>query len=448
MRLRGLLIASLVLAALLGALYWSNHHPSTADTTVKASPDAPPKILSLSQADITGLVLHHQDQPPVDLSRDSSGAWQMTSPRAFAADQDSVSSVLATLSSLNAERLLDDKASNLASYGLTAPPLEIDVTLKDHKTKKVLIGNQTPSGNAYYVMLAGDPRLFTVANLNKSSLDKTADDLRDKRLLPTDFDRVSQIELITEKPEKKQDFTLARNKDAWQILKPAPFRTQSTQVEELIRSLKDARMETGSTSDEAEAKNATAFKSAAPLAIAKITGASGTQELEVRKTKDDYYVKSTALSGIYKVPASVGTSLDKSLDDFRDRKLFDFGYEDPNKMEIHFGSKSYFLTHSGSDWWGPDGKKLDDSTVLSLLGKIRDLTATKFPESGFASPELELTVISNESKRTERVSVAKHGEAYIAKREGEAELYELPASAVQQLEQSAENLKPAATPKK
>ncbi len=446
MRLRGLLIASLVLAALLGGLYWSNRHSSIADSAVKASPDAPPKILSLSQPDITGLVIHHQDQPSVDLSRNSSGAWQITSPKALAADQDSVSSFLSTLSSLNAERLVDDKASNLASYGLAAPPLEIDVTLKDNETKKVLIGNQTPLGNAYYVMLAGDPRLFTVADFNKSSLDKTPDDLRDKRLLPADFDRVSQIELTSQKPEKKQDFTLARNKDAWQILKPAPFRTESAQVEDLIRSLKDARMETGP--DEARANNATAFKSATPFAIAKITGASGTQELEVRKIKDDYYAKSTALSGVYKVPASVGTGLDKSLDDFRNKKLFDFGYEDPNKIEIHFGSKSYFLAHSGSDWWGPDGKKLDNSTALSLLGKIRDLTATKFPESGFAAPQLELTVISNDDKRIERVAVAKHGDAYIAKREGEAELYELPASAVQQLEDSAENLKPAATPKK
>jgi hypothetical protein len=447
MKLRELLIASVILAILAGALYWSNHHSSDADSVVKASPEAPPQILSLNRMDIAKLAIHRKDEPTLELSRSASGVWEITSPKALAADQESVSSVVSTVSSLMAERLLDAKATNLAKYGLAAPPLEVDVTLKNNQTDKVLLGDQTPSGNGYYAMVAGDPRLFTVASYNKSSLDKTAGDLRDKRLITTDFDKVSQIELITQKPDKKSDIALARNKDAWQILKPGPFRAESSQVDELVRSLKDAKMETGGSSD--EAKDAAAFKSAAPFATAKITGASGVQELEVRKAKDEYYAKSTAVPGVYKVAASVGTSLDKSLDDFRNKKLFDFGFEEPNKIEIHDGAKWYFLTRSGSDWWGADGKKLDDAAAAALVGKIRDLAATKFPESGFTAPAIEVSVISNDGKSTEHVSIAKHGDAYIAKRGSEPALYELASAAVQQLQESAENLKSApATPKK
>jgi hypothetical protein len=441
MKLRGLLIACLVLAVLLGGLYWSNRHNSTADTTAKPSPDAPPQILSLSQTDITAVAILRNGGSPLNLSRDSSGVWQITSPNALGADQDAVSGLLSTLSPLNSERLLDDKASNLASFGLAAPSLEVDVTLKGNKTQKLLIGNQTPSGNAFYAMLGGDSRLFTIASFSKTALDKTADDLRDKRLITADFDKVNQIELITQKPDKKQDITFARSKDAWQILKPEPYRAETTQVEELIRSLQGAKMEKGS--EDEEAKNAVAFKSAVPFAAVKLAGSSGTQELDVRKLKDDYYAKSTAVSGIYKVPASVGASLDKSVDTYRSKKLFDFGYDDPNKVEIHDDAKSYFLTRSGSDWWGQDGKKLDDSTAELLLAKLRDLAATGFAESGFSAPVLELSVTSNDNKRFERVSIAKHGDDYIAKRDNEPALYVLPASEVQQLQQSAENLKPA-----
>jgi hypothetical protein len=446
MKLRGLLIACLVLAALLGGLYWSNRHNSTADATAKPSPDAPPQILPVSQPDITAVAILRNGGSPLNLSRDSSGVWQITSPNALGADQDAVSGLISALSPLNSERLLDDKASNLASFGLTAPPLEVDVTLKGNKTQKLLIGNQTPSGSAFYAMLGGDPRLFTIASFTKTALDKTADDLRDKRLLTVDFDKVSQIEVITQKPDKKQDITFARNKDAWQILKPGPYRAENSQVDDLVRSLQGAKMEKGPDPD--EAKNAAAFKSAAPFAAVKITGVSGTQELDVRKVKDDYYAKSTVVSGIYKVPASVGASLDKSLDTYRSKKLFDFGYDEPNKVEIHDGAKSYLLTRSGSDWWGQDGKKLDDSTADALLGKLRDLAATGFSESGFAAPTLELTVTSNDGKRVERISIAKHGDDYIAKRDNEPALYLLPASEIQQLQQSAENLKPAALPKK
>jgi hypothetical protein len=444
MRLRGLLIAAAVLAALLGTLYWSNHHSSNADTAVKASPDAPTKILSLSQPDITMVAIHRKSDPPVDLLRNSSGAWQITSPKALAADQESVSSVVSALSSLNAERLLEDKASDLAAYGLSDPAVEIDVTAKNNKTQKLLIGDQTPSGNAFYAMLAGDSRLFTVASYTKSSVDKTSEDLRDKRLLTADFDKISQIELITQKPGKKQDITFARGKDAWQILRPAPYRADSYKVEDLVRSLKEAKMENGSD----DSKVAAAFKSAAPFVTVKINGASGTQELEIRKAKDDYYAESSALSGLYKVPATTATSLDKSLDDFRNKKLFDFGFEDPNKIEIRDGSKTYVFTHSGSDWSGADGKKLDDSSVQALLGDIRDLSGEKFPDSGFTAPSIEITVTSNDKKRVERASIAKVGAGYIAKRENEPALYQFSSASISQLEESAAKVKPAVAPAK
>jgi hypothetical protein len=446
MKLRDFSIAAIVLAVLLGVLYWSNHREQREDSSVRASPDAQVRILSLSQTEITRLAIHRKGQPQVDLSRNGSGTWQITAPQLLPADQEDISSVLSTLSSLNSERLLEEKASDLTPYGLGNPALELDVTLKDNKTEKLLIGDPTPSGNAYYVMLAGNPRLFTMASYNKSTLDKGVNDLRDKRLLTVDFDKVSQIELLNRQPDKKQDITFARDKDAWQILRPKPFRADTDQVEELIRSLRAAKMDVTATAD--DAKTAAAFKSASPFATARVTGASGTQELEVRKGKDDYFAKSSAVSGVYKVLGSVGTGLDKGLDDFRNKKVFDFGYQDPNKIEIHDGPKSYFFTRSGSDWWGPAGKKLDETSSQALVNRLRELSAAKFPDSGFSAPTLEITITSNDSKRIERVSIAKNGDAYIAKRENEPSLYELPSSAVLQLEESAANVKPSFAPKK
>src|SRR6516225_11838468 len=278
MKLGGLLSAALVLAALLGALYWSNRHKASEDTSLKTPADAAPKILSLDKAGVARLAIRRKDQPEVDLARNDSGTWQITAPKPLAADQEAVSSLLSLLSPLNSDRLIEEKASDLSKYGLATPALEVDITLKDNKTQKLLIGDQTPSGSNYYAAVAGEPRLYTIATYNKSGLDKTADDLRDKRLLTADFDKVSQIELVGLKPDKKQDITFARDKDAWQILKPGPFRTQSFQVDDLIRALKDAKMQAEVGSD--DAKNAAAFKSATPFAVAKITGASGTQELQ------------------------------------------------------------------------------------------------------------------------------------------------------------------------
>ena len=443
MKNSGLLIAAVVLAALTGVLYWSNHHPPS-ESTAKASLDTPPKILSLKQEDISKIEIRKKGGEELDLAKGDAGKWQITAPKPLGADQEAVSSLLSTVSSLNADRLVEDKAADLSQYGLAQPSLELDVTSKDGKPQKLFLGDDTPAGSAVFAKIDDDPRVFTVASYNKASVDKTANDLRDKRLLTVDFDKLSQVELVT----KKQDIEFGRNKQEWQIIKPKPLRADNFQVEEIVRKLRDAKMDASFT--DAEAKKAVAaFASATPVATAKVTDTASTQELQVRKNKDDYYAKSTAVSDIYKVSSDLGKELDKNLDDFRNKKLFDFGYDDPGKVEVHDGAKAYFLTKGGQDWWSADSKKMESSSVQALVDKIRELSASKFVDSGFTSPALEVTVTSNDGKRVEKVLISKSGDNYIAKRDNEPALYQLDSSSVADLQKVAAGVKlaPAASKK-
>src|SRR5256886_11214512 len=199
MKLRDLLVAAMVLSVLIGALYWSNHHQS-AKSSADSNPESSPKILTLQAADIAALSIRKKSGDSVALARNEAGQWQITAPQALAADQDAVSSMLSTLTSLNSDRLVEDKASNFDQYGLTQPSVEVEITKKDGKTQKLLIGDDTPTGNGAYATLAGDSRVFTIASYNKNVLVKSPNDLRAKRLLTFDSDKVPAIEL----PAKKQ----------------------------------------------------------------------------------------------------------------------------------------------------------------------------------------------------------------------------------------------------
>jgi len=440
MKMNGLIVAAVILAGLTGALYWSNRH-KPADTT-EASADVPPKILAVQEADISKFDLKKGGVEQVGGERNSSGQWQITAPTSLPADQSAVSSLLGTFSSMNSERLVEEKASSLTPYGLEAPKLEVDLTEKDKKTHKLLLGDTTPAGNAMYAKLEGDPRVFTIPSFDKTSIDKSANDLRDKRLLMVDSDKISQVDLVA----KKQEIAFGRNKDEWQIVKPEPLRADGSQVDELVRALTDAKMELNPTDD--PKKTASAFAAATPFATAKVTAESGTQELQVRKNKDDYYAKSSAVEGIYKVPSTLGQALDKNLEDFRNKKLFDLGSEDPNKIEIHDGTKTDYLTRSGEDWWSATAKKMDPSTVQDLIDKIRELAASKFVDSGFTAGLINVSVTSNDGKRVEKVAICKFGENYIAKRENDPTLYQIDSKAVDDLKKSAGDVKPAAAPGK
>jgi hypothetical protein len=440
MKIHGLVIAGCVLLILGSVLYWSNRHQTNNESS-KISADTPPAILKLDQAAITKLELKKKDAEPLSLTKASSGDWQITEPKPLRADLSAVSGLLSTLSSLNSQRIVEGKASDLKTFGLESPSLEVDLTEKDNQSQKLLLGDETPASNGVYAMLAGDPRVFTMASWEKSSIDKGLNDLRDKRLLPVSPDKISRIELV----RNGQDIEFGRNKDEWQILKPKPLRADSTQVADLVRQLTDAKMDLSSS----DAKGATsAFIGGKPVATAKVTDESGTQELQLRKSKDTYYAKSSAVDGSYKVDSELGKALDKSVDDFRNKKLFDFAYNDPNKIELHNGTKSCVLTRGsgGSEDWWSNGKKMDAGTVASLISDLRDLSASRFPDSGFSNPDIEATVISDDGKRTEKVQIAKAGDHYAARRENEPALYQLDSKSVEDLLKAADEIKPEAKP--
>src|SRR5216683_2764190 len=438
MKSKGLLTASFLLLVLSAVIWWSNKKAATADKAPVETTTV--KLLNLPEDQIQDIEIKKRAGETIQLKRNDS-KWLIAGAESLRADPDAVSSMLSTISSLSSDRTVEEKASSLEPYGLTQAAIELNVTDKNKKTTKLLIGDDTPAGTAVYAAIGGDARVFALSSYKKNSFDKSTNDLRDKRLLPFDADKVSNVELTA----KKQTIAFGRSKDEWQIVKPKPFRADRSQVEELLRSLREAKMDLSGSED--EKKVAAAFGAGTPFATVRVTDVSGTQELQVRKNKDDYYAKSSTVAGVYRISSGTGTGLDKGLGDFRNKKLFDFGFAEPEKIEMHDGSKNYFLTRSGSDWWS-NGTKMDAGTVSTLADKVRDFSASKFMETGFAASVLDVTVTSDGGKRVEKVMISKNGDNYMAKRENEPALYELNASAIIELQKTAADLKPAPSPTK
>lgn len=439
MKVRGLLAAVIVLAALGGALYWSNRKQKT--EAAKPSTDNTAKILSIPEDQIREVRIKKTGADETVVRKGDDGKWQIVQPKPLPADQDSVNSLASTLSSLNADKTVEDKAADLSPYGLNTPSLDVTVVKKDGKKQDVIVGDDTPTGSGAYAKLANDPRVYTVYSYVKTSLDKSPNDLRDKRLLTFDQDKLTRVDLEA----KGETIEFGKNnQNDWQILKPKPLRADGSQVEDLIRKLRDAKMDTSLSAEDAK-KAAEAFKSGTKVAVATVADARGTESMEVRKDKDkNYYAKSSVVDGVYKVTADLGDGLDKKLDDFRNKKLFDFGWTDPNKIQV--GKVTY---EKVGDKWMSGAKQMDSPSVQSVVDKLRDLSATKFLDSGGGgAPVLELMVSSNNGKRVEKVSITKQGDAYFAKRENEPSIYQLDVKAVDDLQKAASQVKEFQQPKK
>ncbi|HEY7386923.1 MAG TPA: DUF4340 domain-containing protein [Bryobacteraceae bacterium] len=426
MKPNGLLIAIALLAVLGAGVWWSNRKQAAAKS------DTTTKILSIPADGVQEVRLKNPQQT-IDIKR-ASGKWVMTQPQALPADNDTTTTLVSALSSLNADTVVDAKATDLAPYGLKTPTEDVQVVEKGGKTDHLLIGDETLKGDASYAKLANDPRVFTIASYVKNNIDKSPNDLRDKRLMTFDSDKLTRVDL---QPAGKTEVEFGKNSDGWQILKPRPLRADGGTVDSLVSNLKDVRMDLSEEPDKAEK----AFSAGTKVATAAVTDSSGNQTIEVRKDKDNYYAKSTAVAGIYKVSADFGKGLDKNLDDFRNKKLYEFGFSDPSKIEL----KNATYAKSG-DKWMSGAKTMDNTSVQDLIDKLRDLSATSFDQKGGGDPVFEAAVTSNMGKRVERVTISKQGNQYFAKRDDEPGIYGLDAKAVDDLQKAAAGVKEAAPP--
>jgi hypothetical protein len=423
----GLLIAVALLAVLGAGVWWSNRKQASAKT------DTTTKILSIP-ADGVQEVRVKNPQQTIDIKREN-GKWLLTQPQALPADNDTTTTLVSALSSLNADTVVEDKATDLAPYGLKTPTVDVTVVEKGGKTDNLLIGDETPKGDASYAKLSSDPRVFTIASYAKNNIEKTPNDLRDKRLMTFDSDKLTRVDL---QPSGKPEVEFGKNgQNEWQILKPRPLRADGGTVDSLVSNLKDVRMDLSEEPDKAEK----AYAGGTKVATAAVTDSSGNQTLEVRKDKDNYYAKSSAVAGVYKISADSGKNFDKGLDDFRNKKLYEFGFSDPSKIEL----KSATYAKSG-DKWMSGTKTMDNTSVQNLIDKLRDLSETSFDQKGGGDPVFEAAVTSNMGKRVERVTITKQGNQYFAKRDDEPGIYGLDAKAVEDLQKAATDVKEAAPP--
>ncbi len=437
---RGLLIAVVLLGGLGAGVFWSNKNAK--DDEGKPAKDAPPKILTIPDSDITQIEFRKKGVEPTVIKRNGNVNWAIVAPKALRADPDAVTPVVNILSSLGSESLVEEKVQDWSPYGLHSPAMEITITKKDGKATTLQIGDDLPAGSAIYARVAGDPKLYTIATFNRSSFDKTWKDLRDRRLITIDAEKLSRFELSG---SKGPAFEFGKNQsNQWQLVKPQPFRADHFAADEASRKLRDVKMD-ANVNDEDAAKAEKAFATAAPVGIAKLTDAAGTQQLEIRKAKTEkdpvYYAKSSAIEGAHKVGADIAAVLEKSAEDYRNKKLFDFGFNDPSKVEFKMDGAVRSYGKNGDKWFW-NGKEMRPETVQNVIDKLRDLGAVKFTAGSKETPSIEITVVSSEGKTTEVVKIAGN----LAARGDEAFQYDIGAAAVEDLKKAVNEIKEAAPP--
>lgn len=416
-----LAIAAVVLLVLGAGIWYSQKHPPSDTTATKTEPVI--KVVATTDDQIERLRLIHPEGETVALEKNKDGKWQMTEPEHYRTDESAVSSLVGSFSSINADQVLAENNTDWKTYGLDPGKVVVAASLKGGKEIKLTLGNEAPTSGALYARLAGDARLFGLSTYLKSSLDKSASDLRDKRLLPLEAAKLSRVTLNA----KKQVIEFGRSGTTWQILKPRPMRADGIAVDELIRAVGDARFE----SEEKKEKTASAY------ATFEAVDPGGAHKLTITKDKDTYYAKTTDVPGFFKVSSSTAESLNKELASFRNKHLFEIGGSDPEKISLRDGDLSFTVEKKGEKWFKA-GKEVSADKASALLSLLRRLEAQSFAEGKFAFDK-PLVEVKAGSERVVFVTT-KDDKSYAA-RDNDATTYEISATDLSDLRKAITELK-------
>lgn len=167
-------------------------------------------LFTIAADDITGATLDKGGET-IELSKEGA-EWKMKQPAAYPLNTYRPGSWVSSFSQLGYASIVEDKATDIAPYGLDKPTAQYAVKLADGTTYKLLVGNPLPIAGSSYVQIAGAPAVYEVSDTELKNLDVTPLELVDTRAVKAEYNDVQTV-------------ALTWKGEAWLLAKQEPEKT-------------------------------------------------------------------------------------------------------------------------------------------------------------------------------------------------------------------------------
>ncbi|HZJ83444.1 MAG TPA: DUF4340 domain-containing protein, partial [Clostridia bacterium] len=194
MKSKNIIILGVVLALLVGAYFFLTNRPEPEIPQVQSEKIS---LLSFDKNEIEkielttddGVLTFNQIEKEVEEEKDGKkekvkkAMWEAEYPHEITLKQMSVDDIAYSFANLQAERVIEEETpDDLEPYGLKDPQAIAKATLKDGSEKILYLGDETPAGNTYYLMVHEDPKVYEVWTNHGQHFLSSLDDVRDKTL--------------------------------------------------------------------------------------------------------------------------------------------------------------------------------------------------------------------------------------------------------------------------
>jgi hypothetical protein len=418
------LIAVLVLAALWFSFRGWNKHKAR-EQSQQAAGKTTAKILPISDQNITSFTITSRDGKSFTCDRIGK-SWEIVKPLPIPAGQEKVSSFLGSLTSAHVNEVIAKQTADPKAFGLAPAQQTIHVLTRTTPQQfTLLLGDETPTSDGIYAQVAGDPRIFTLADDLKTSLEKSMFDLRDTHAVTLSTD---QIDRITGK-SGKQSYTLAKNPEGvWEVSLPPDVRADHFTVDGLVDNLQALTMQSVVAEQKKPDPQYGFGKSTLTL---QLTTPTGSQTLTVgnKNKQGNYYAENSALAPVFTLDTGSVSQFQKGANDFRDKNLFSWDMFDVKTFDVTTPTGHWAFEQQKDKWkeTAPAAKPASTDEVNAFLSAVRNVQASSFPQAqpgqlekfGFNKPSYTFKVTFGAKNQTETVELAQANGKYYARRESD-----------------------------
>ena len=357
--------------------------------------------------------------------RKTDGTWKITAPVAVDADANEVAGLTSAITGLEVSRVVAESAGNLADYGLAEPRIKVAFKAAGGASGELHLGDKTPTQSDMYALKPGENRVLLVPAFQETSLAKNTFALRDKRILHFERDKVDSLEIAVPGAPTVQ---VARDGTEWAVKAPIQARGDYSAVEALL-----TRLSTASMTELVDPNSPQSFGLDSPTAVVTVGAGSTRAALELGAESDGkLYARDSARQLIVAVDPSLAADVKKSVDDLRDKDLFEFRSFNAQRIRVSRGDEQFEfqkVTGTGGepDKWQRvvDGKATDvDLTRMEdFLTKLAALRAQSFNQTSNAAGLAGAAAVveaSYDGDKFERVRFVRGENEVFGIREGES----------------------------
>jgi len=334
-----------------------------------------------------------------ELGRLPDQSWVISRPIRAAADVRAAEDVVGTLQYARVKGTVEENptADDLKRFGLDHPAVEITASAEGVAPLTLRLGVENPYDGSVYVRRDGDPKVYAMDRVSRTSLEMGTFDLRDKDVLaPRDLG-LTRIELRG----KKNDWELLREPgQPWAFTRPRKEEADTAAVSSWVGSLRSVKA-SRFLPDTPEERKRTGVSNPA-LQATFVRGSTETVRVSVAAGKKDsdplHVLREDGFgSSLSEVPRTALATLDKAPAELRDRTVLHARAEDVAGIRLGGGAQgaSSVTLHrdrpvdGGPEHWvlvSPAGD-VDPFKASSLLYGLTSLRAETTEPAAAASAD-------------------------------------------------------------